>query len=134
MNTLGIDCEREVCDRVGPGSSEVWIHEDDCNVQADIKAEQTRTTLLWGYVTDCTDTPVEDATVTLLRMRNGYRCEKMCHTHTDCTGYYQFELPCDMRGCFRVVATKNRCMRGRPQEPVCPGCQAKRKQNNICYY
>lgn len=134
MENFGVECEKEVCESIGPNSSEVWIHEDDCNIQADIKVEKTRTTLLWGYVTDCMDTPVEDATVTLLRSKSGYRFEKMCHTHTDCNGYYQFELSSDMRGSFRVVATKTRCMRERPEEPWRPGCQKKKKQNNICYY
>lgn len=135
MNTFGVDCEKEVCDRIGPSSTDVWIHEDDCNVQADIKVEKIRTTLLWGYVTDRMDTPVEDATVTLLRLKNGYRCEEVCLTHTDCTGYYQFELPFDMKGSFRVAATKSRCMGGRSEEPCSPGgYHGKKKQNNISYY
>lgn len=130
----GVNCEREVCERIGPNSSDVWIHEDDCNVRADVKVDKTRTTLLWGYVTGCTDGPVEDATVTLLRSKNGCRFEKICHTHTDSTGYYQFELPCDMKGSFRVVVTKTRCVGEGPEEPGCPCCQKKKKQNNISYY
>lgn len=134
MKTFGIDCEKEICDCIGPNSSELWIHEDDCNIRSDIKVDKTRTTLLWGYVTDSMDMPVEDATVTLHQLKNGYRGEKICHTHTDCNGYYQFELSCDTRGSFRVIATKNRCTCRRPEEPCCPSCQNKRKPNNICYY
>lgn len=137
MKAFRVDCEKEACSCIGPSSSELWIHEDDCNIQSDIKVDTTRTTLLWGYVTDPMDMPVEDATVTLHQLGSGCRGEKICHTHTDCNGYYQFELPCDIKGNFRVVATKNRCMRGQPEGPGCPGCsgcQNKRKPNNICYY
>lgn len=133
MKTFHVDCEKEACDSIGPNSCEVRIQEDDCNIRADIRADKTRNTLLWGYVTDSMDMPVEDATVTLQRLKNGYRCENICYTHTDCNGYYQFELSCDMKGSFRVVATKTGCMQARPEEPHHSCCQNKRKQNNICY-
>lgn len=134
MNTFGVDCEKVTCDNIEPGGCDIWIHEDECNVRADINVERTRTTLLWGYVTDSMDMPVEGVTVTLQRLKNGYRCEKICHTHTDCRGYYQFELPWDMKGNFRVVATKTRCTGARSEEPCRPCCPNKKKQNNICYY
>lgn len=88
-----------------PGGTDVCVGDKDCKIQADITVERVRNVIIWGNVTDCTGTPVSGALVKLMRYTKEYGRElkEVSRTHTDCRGYYQFDLEYGCEGRFRVL-------------------------------
>lgn len=134
-------CLSDPCSSIMPCGIDVCIERSDCNVRADVTVDRVRHVLIWGYVTDCSDCPVCGALVRLMKyidcsVKNA---QNFCHTRTDNSGYYQFELDGNCAGRYRVVVSQT-CRDGCPPEPVpCPcnlpshvACRPCRQQNFAC--
>lgn len=93
------------CTTIIPSGADVCVGHNDCKIQADITVERIRNVIIWGIVTDCTDAPVSDALVKLMRYTGecGNELKEISRTHTDYTGYYQFDLEYGCEGRYRVL-------------------------------
>lgn len=100
-------CYDSPCTTIMPGGTDVCIGSNDCKIQADITVERVRSVIIWGNVTDCTGTPVSEALVKLMRYTGecGSELKEVCRTHTDCHGYYQFDLEYGCEGRYRVLVS-----------------------------
>lgn len=98
-------CYNSPCIAMMPGGKDVCVGSNDCKIQADITVERVRSVTIWGIVTDCAGTPVSDALVKLMKYPRECRSElkEISRTHTDCNGYYQFDLEYGCEGRYRVL-------------------------------
>ena len=98
-------CYNSPCTTMMPAGTDVCVGHNDCKIQADITVERVRNVIIWGNVTDCMGTPVPDALVKLMKYTGecGSELKEICRTHTDCNGYYQFDLEYGCEGRYRVL-------------------------------
>lgn len=88
-----------------PNGTDLYVAPGDCKVQADIRMNDVRGTVICGVVTDNRGRAAANVAVRLLKYCNhcsGFRA--VACTYTDCCGYYQFELEQGFCGRYRVVA------------------------------
>lgn len=94
-----------------PTGVDICVQKNDCKIRADLKANCKKNVLIWGYVCDCNNKPIEGTLVHLLQYigscTNDVR--PVCQVYTDCKGYYQFDLPANSEGEYRVVVSPTRC-------------------------
>lgn len=144
------------CSSIIPNGVDVCVDSCDCKVRADVTVERVKNVMIWGYVTDCLNKPVSNALVRLMKYQRGCNSnlQDICHTYTDCNGYYQFDLEQNCEGRYRVVVTQctryNNCNTEKSCmdtcEPInCPPASCKQycdpvpscrstSRNNIQYY
>lgn len=106
MNSPSNGCYCNSC--IFPHGIDVCINPDDCKVQANISVKRVHCILLWGIVTDCKNEPVADALVKLLKYSSecNNELQEICHTYTDCHGYYQFDLDGYCEGRYHVLVSQ----------------------------
>lgn len=149
-NSESPKCE-EPCTTILPGGTDICIERNDCKVRADITLERVRSVIIWGTVKDCTGMFVPNALVKLLRYTGecGSELKEVCRTHTDCQGYYQFDLEQGCEGRYRVLVSScasidKDCKPCKPCEKIDvfpdkqyggkPGSCRSTSRNNIQYY
>lgn len=102
----------EVCTSILPRGKDIFISKNDCDKQVNIKVDKVSTVIIKGYVTDLYDRPVSNALVSLIKCLDNGRKITICHTYTDCDGYYQFDIKKNRddncEGKYRVYVSK--CM------------------------
>lgn len=113
------NCHKETCVAIIPCGEDISIERSDCEVQADLCLSRRETVVIWGNVTDCQNNPVDGALVKLLKYADGCSGELqgICHTYTDCKGFYQFDVPRCTEGKYRVIASKAAMGRERAVRP-----------------
>ncbi|GEM_PF-2251311 len=118
MDSYFKSCQNDSCCSADASGKDFLISPDHCEVQVDIVTDRIRSVVIWGHVKDCRGHPINHALVKLLKYEIGCRRElrEVCDTCTDCQGYYQFDLPCNSWGKYRIVVSKSDC----DMEPCCP--------------
>lgn len=155
-NSENQKCETP-CTTILPGGTDLCVDRNDCKVRADITLDRVRSVIIWGTVKDCTGMVIPNALVKLLRYTGECGCElkEICRTHTDCQGYYQFDLEQGCEGRYRVLVSScasinkeepcEKCKKEKPCPPPCdtfldkqyngkPGSCRSTSRNNVQYY
>lgn len=105
------DCvmEHSKCEVLVPDGKDFCIEKDDCEKQVDICLKKRKNVSIFGYVCDCKDRPVKDAMVRLYQYEDYDMLREICHTYTDCDGYYQFNLRGNYEGKYHVFVSESNC-------------------------
>lgn len=120
------------CDSVKGNAIELELQKDDCEVRADVIVSRTSGVRIWGQVRDCDGYPVSDSLVKLVKVVvycGNVEVQGIAHTITDCTGFYQFEVPaCEVGAKYRILVHKaaEGCERKVPDSSLlCDPCSQK---------
>lgn len=94
--------------------SSLEINIDPCScaseVRADVVVSQFTSVRLWGQILNCNNEPVPNALVKLVKIscqgeHKDY--EGIAHTHSDCQGFYQFDICSDENAWYKVLVGKS---------------------------
>lgn len=103
------DCPNDSCFSVIPNGEDFYVDKNDCEIQVDLVADKKKSIVIWGRVSDCHSKPIPGALIKLLKYMDScsHELRGICHTYTDKEGYYQFDLPADAYGKYRVIVSKS---------------------------
>lgn len=136
-------CESNSCYPFFSDGKDFYVNRNDCDIQVDITERKEKRIIIWGNVCDCCGQPIAHALIKLFRYERDCKnkLRGICHTFTDCNGYYQFDLPGNSHGKYRVVASKSSCGSERCQktfdscecfEPLDDTCTSENAYYNNC--
>lgn len=123
MNKPSDNYHDDSCSSIIPNGADLCVNKNDCEIKVDISVERIKSVVIWGHVLDCENRPVANALVKALKYINDRKneLEGICHTYTDCNGFYQFDLANCYEGRYRVAVSK--CAYGNERKVNAENCR-----------
>lgn len=110
INTKNCYSKTSYDDLVVGNSIDIQLEKNDSEVRADLTVSRVDTVRIWGIVKDCDGMPISNALIKLVKPinKNGImEYEGACYTVTDCSGFYQMDVPCsDSDSKYKILVSK----------------------------